>query len=127
MPKTARPALTDQQQRVYDIIRRPLLERGSLPTLRLICEEMGFPNHCNAAMAHIRPLVAKGYLREVEMHRGGGRPRKGGNAKSYVPAEPEIVVEFDGDAVHLGMTGPVAFTRAEWVAWLRGELARTRQ
>ena len=28
---------------------------------------------------------------------------------------------------HVGMTGPVAFTRAEWVAWLREQLVRTRQ
>jgi len=28
---------------------------------------------------------------------------------------------------HVSITGPVTLTRAEWVAWLKGQLVRARQ
>jgi repressor LexA len=55
-------ALTERQQKVYDMIRSLILERGYGPTVREIGEEFGIRSP-NGVMCHLRALERKGLIR----------------------------------------------------------------
>lgn len=111
-----RPTLTMPQQRVYDFIRRRILERGHPPTIREICAEMGFSSP-NGVICHLRPLEKKGYI-----HWRSGRDFA--QPRTMTLASAEIVVEQVKGTVRVSVAGRPEFTRAEWVEWLKAELAR---
>ncbi len=124
---TVRPPLTDRQTKCLAIIRRHWIEHGCSPTTRYICDQMGSSGSPEAAMAHIRPLVRKGYLRAVEGHRSGAKTSKGKSTRAYVLVDTEIVVKRKGRKVRIVLTGPgVEMTREEWRGWLEERLKEAR-
>lgn len=54
--------LTERQQKVYELIRRLILERGYGPTVREIGEQFGIKSP-NGVMCHLRALEKKGLIR----------------------------------------------------------------
>jgi repressor LexA len=57
-----RKPLTDQQQRIYDYLRRAVRERGYPPSVREIGDAVGL-NSSATVHGHLNQLVAKGYIR----------------------------------------------------------------
>ena len=134
MPKTAnvvidpnRPPLTKRQAQCLAIIRRHWIEHGHSPSLLYICQEFGISPHANGAMAHIRLLLKKGYLRAVPAHHRDVQNRTKAAYVTYVLADPELVVKGKGGRVRIAMTGPgVEMSKADWEEWLTRQLAKVR-
>jgi len=57
--------LTERQCQVLNYIMEHLVEHQFTPTQRNIAEHFGWAGP-NAAMAHVRPLIRKGYLTTVK-------------------------------------------------------------
>lgn len=57
----ASPPLTPAQRRVLAFFVAHTLEHGIPPTIRDLCRVFGYAS-LNSAIAHLRPLVRKGYL-----------------------------------------------------------------
>jgi SOS-response transcriptional repressor LexA len=130
MPKIAhvviapdRPPLTKRQAQCLAIIRRHWIEHGHSPSLLYICQEFGISASANGAMAHIRLLVKKGYLRGVPAHHRDVKKRTTAERVTYVLTDPELVVKTKGERVRIAMTGPgVEMSRDEWKEWLEERL-----
>jgi SOS-response transcriptional repressor LexA len=126
-PAADRPPLTDRQAECLAIIRKHWLKHGCSPTTRYICDQMGMSGSPEGAMAHIRPLVRKGYLRAVEGHRSGAKTAQGNPPRAYVLTDTEIVLKRKGSNVRIVLTGPeVVMTREEWRKWLLDRLEDER-
>lgn len=63
------PGLTAKQQRIYDYLRRTILEKGFPPSVREICAEVGLSSS-STVHAHLSALEGKGYI-----HRDPSKPR----------------------------------------------------
>ena len=59
---SALPQLTERQQKVYDMIRSLIVDRGYGPTVREIGEHFGIKSP-NGVMCHLRALERKGLIR----------------------------------------------------------------
>jgi SOS-response transcriptional repressor LexA len=128
MPTPERPPLTDRQAECLSVIRKHWLEHGSSPTTRYICDQMGMSGSPEGAMAHIRPLVKKGYLRAVDGHPSGAKTDEGKQPpRAYVLTDTEIVVKRKESKVRIVLTGPeVVMMREEWRQWLLDRLEDER-
>ena len=70
-----KPALTGQQQRIYDYIRQYIQQNGYPPAIRDIGTAFGIVSP-NGVMCHLRALQKKGYiLRDEKNELRGGRAR----------------------------------------------------
>jgi repressor LexA len=70
-----KPALTSQQQRIYDYIRNYIQQNGYPPAIRDIGTAFGIASP-NGVMCHLRALQKKGYiLRDEKNEERGGRAR----------------------------------------------------
>lgn len=55
-------AMTTSQERVYDCVVEYISENGYAPTVRQICEILGYSSTATVQQ-HLKALVDKGYLR----------------------------------------------------------------
>jgi hypothetical protein len=114
-----RPAMTDAQRRVYEFVRKYWLAHGAAPTVRQIVKEFGFAGN-NSASCHLVPLVKKGWLRRVQIHRTGP---KGGFG--YAPVDSEIVATLRPQGVRVVISGPDAtLSLPAWRSWLLAQLEK---
>ena len=56
-----KPALTEQQERVYDFIRATIATTGQAPSLTAIAKFCGYVSH-TGAVSIVQRLVEKGYV-----------------------------------------------------------------
>lgn len=117
--------LTARQARCLELIRTHYLTHGYAPTLRWLAVEMGMRGGPSGPISSIRALIKKGYLREMPSARSGTRRHNGQPAMSYLPLA-EVVVQRLAGGVRVCSVGAVTFTKGEWRAWLRGQLAVAR-
>ena len=68
-----KPELTDMQRNVYNFMVRGLIADQRIPTIQDIKARFNFASG-NAASAHLKALVKKGYL--VSRKKGGRSPYK---------------------------------------------------
>lgn len=118
-----RKPLTPKQRSIFEYIKRYIDRHKYPPTLREIASAHGITS-TNGVVCHLRPLEAKGYIARAH----GDHTRALARSITIVQDEPEpgphIRVTNCGRLVTVDAAGPVTFTQAEWVEWLRGELAR---
>jgi SOS-response transcriptional repressor LexA len=117
-----RPPLTKKQRAIYEFIRGYIARHGFPPVIREIGEEMGISSP-NGVICHLKALKAKGYINRDDRPEHRGRSR----TMTLTDADPaardyDISVEFKGAVV--AVSGRGRFSRAEWVAWLKGQLER---
>jgi SOS-response transcriptional repressor LexA len=106
--------LHPKQEQALQLVRRFAFLYGRPATIRELADLMGVAS-VNGVAYHLAALCRRRFLKRVD-----GGPWK----TVYLPAEPRLVVEPTLIGVRVGTTGPaVELTPAEWLRWLRSQLA----
>jgi len=107
MPK---PALTDRQKKVYELIRSLIQNRGYGPTVREIGEHFGIKSP-NGVMCHLRALERKGLIsrkanksRAIELIVDNARSATGLPIMGIVSEHPAGLDTNPTNAIDLGKT-----------------------
>lgn len=109
--------LTPRQALILAYITDYTFARGIPPVLREIGDRFGIASP-NGVLHHLVALERKGHIRRVAYRLGRDR------RPVYLPHPFIRVAPSDrGGVLVSGTAGPVAFSHAQWVAWLREQLA----
>jgi repressor LexA len=103
-------ALTPRQKQIYDLVESACLD-GVPPTVRELMDATGIRSP-NGITCHLRALKKKG---RIEMDAA--------KARNIRLVEGKVRVSRTGSWVFVSTSGPVAFTRDEWRAWLNEQVA----
>jgi predicted transcriptional regulator of viral defense system len=117
---TERQPLTPKQRRIFEYIQSYIDRHRYSPSIREVAAAHGISSP-NGVVCHLAAIEKKGYITRVH----GNRTRAACRTITVIAeSAAQITVSDRGNKVVVRANGPVTFSRADWVAWLRDNLAR---